>query len=157
LDHDDATVRRQATEVLGSIPGIPPMRGVARMLRDPDAEVRMASYQVFLNRPYRGVAKVLRAVLESTDLESLGLSERKLLFSAYGAAAGPEDALELAALLAGRRSFGGRRGSSETRACAALALARIEAPSARSALTEARRSQDPVVRNAVRIALQEAG
>lgn len=155
LDHEDPTVRRQATEVLGSIPGVPPMRGVVRMLRDPAPEVRMASYEVLLNRPYRGVAKVLRAVLESTELEALGLSERKLLFSAYGAAAGPDDAPELAALLAGKRSFGGRPGSSETRACAALALARIDAHSARSALSEARRSEDPVVRNAVRVALQE--
>lgn len=154
LDHDDPLIRRQAVEVLGAIPGIPPMRGVARMLRDPESAVRMASYQVFLNRPYRGVTKGLRALMESMDLESLSIPERKLLFSAYGAAAGSEDAPELAELLEGKRSFGQPRPSSETRACAALALARIDHALARRALADARQNADPLVRNAVRIALQ---
>lgn len=124
------------------------------MLRDPDPEVRMASYQVFLNRPYRGIARILKSVVESVDLESRGLSERKLLFSAYGAAAGPEDVPELVDALEGKRAFG-QTLSSETRGCAALALARIGGPLAKVALSDARRSSDPLVRNAARIALQE--
>ena len=153
LGHDDAGIRKQTVDVLGSISGTPAIRGVARLLNDPHPDVRKAAYKVFLNRPYRSVARPLREIMVSTDLESLGLSERKLLFSAYGAAAGSEEVEELAQLLAGKRAFGSKP-SSETRACAVLALEKMDTPAAREALEAASRYPDPLVRSAANNALR---
>lgn len=153
LARDDTTSRRLGVQVLGSIGGTPAMREVLRMLDDPEANVRKAAYQAFLTRPYRGATKRFREVLESTDLDAVGLSERKLLFSAFGAVAGPEGVAELKPMLEGKRSFG-QRPSSETRACAALALEQIASRTARDALEAATESRDPLVRSAASSALR---
>jgi len=87
------------------------------------------------------------------DLEALGLSERKLLFSAYGAVVGSAAVPELQPILAGKRVFG-RKASSETRACAALALEYVDSRSAHDALEAATRDRDPLVRSAASSALQ---
>lgn len=153
LGHEDAGTRSAAVRVLTSISGTPAMREVARALEDENPGVRKAAYQAFLNRPYRSVAERLKKVLSSTDLEALDLSERKLLFAAFGAVAGPDGVSDLEPILAGRRVFGSKF-SSETRACAALGLEQIDSRDARSALQAATEYRDPLVRSAAASALR---
>ena len=50
-----------------------------------------------------------------------------------------------------------RKDDAETRACAALALGKIGTSAARDALRSARKSKEPLVRNAISRALKEIG
>lgn len=154
LQQEDPTARKLAVEVLANIGGAAAMRHLTKVLADPDSGVRSGAYRAFLNRPYRSAAQGFQKVMDVTDVEGLGLSERKLLFSAFGAVVGAEGTAELERILAGKRARG-RRPSSETRACAALALEQIDTRAARDALKAATRYGDPLVRSAAAAALRD--
>ena len=74
-------------------------------------------------------------------------------FEAYGATAGSSGTTHLAGVLRGKTGFVRRRPSSDTRACAAVALGKVSTPDARRVLEKALRERDPVVRNAAKRAL----
>ena len=96
-------------------------------------------------------------MLEDPELEDRDLSEKRALFEAFGVLAGPEGADSLSGVLRGKAGFGRPKPSSDTRACAAVALGKIGTPSARLALEKALRDKDPVVRNAASRALRREG
>jgi len=156
LSSDDPTTRQLAVRTLLAIGTPAAIRYVARTVDDRDAEVRTVTYQALTMRPYRGAQKALRDAIDSGNFESRDLSERKALFSAYGAVAGAAGVSTLQSILKGKRGVGGRP-SSETRACAAVALGVADSPSARSALRGAADDRDPVVRSAANAALRSEG
>jgi hypothetical protein len=124
------------------------------MLDDPHAEVRIGILQAFIGRPYAPALSRLEARIRNTNLEELDLSEKRVLFEAYGQMAGSAETSFLRDLLKGKGGLG-RRPSSDTRACAAVALGKISTAEARTALEKALRDRDPVVRTAAMWALQK--
>jgi HEAT repeat protein len=77
-------------------------------------------------------------------------------FEAYGAIAGAAALKSLSALLLPRGLLRMKE-SPETRACAAIGIAKIKTPEAREVLQRAADDKDVVVRNAVSRALREGG
>ncbi|HEV2147269.1 MAG TPA: hypothetical protein VGR37_07685, partial [Longimicrobiaceae bacterium] len=122
-------------------------------LDDADREVRIAAARALAALRYTPARGVLEAALGSRRLGEADLTERIAFFEAFGAVAGEEGVAVLDRVLNGK-SWLGRRGSSETRACAALGLARSGLPSARRSLAAASAETDPVVRSAVGRALR---
>jgi len=153
LRSDDVTTRRLVVDTLSSIGSPQAIRCIARAVDDPDSEVRTVAYRALALRPYRGAQKELLASIEAGGLESRDVAERKALFSAFGAVAGAGGVSTLEPILLGKGALG-RRASSETRACAAVALGMINTPTARFALDAATRDRDPVVRSAAGAALR---
>jgi HEAT repeat protein len=81
------------------------------------------------------------------------LTEKMAVFEAYGALCGEQGVAPLDALLHGKSLFG-RREDSELRACAAVALGRINTPQAQESLRRATNEKDVIVRNAANRALR---
>jgi HEAT repeat protein len=74
-------------------------------------------------------------------------------FEAYGALCGDAGVPLLDGMLNGK-GFLGRREDPEMRACAAMALGRIQSPQAQDALNRATADKEALVRNAVNRALR---
>jgi HEAT repeat protein len=124
------------------------------MLDDPHAEVRIAVLQALVGRPFQPALGRLEEMIQDKDLESRDLGEKRVLFEAFGVLAGPSGTARLKTLIRGRAGLGRRGPSSDTRACAAVALGMIGTPPAREALETALRDRDPVVRTAAARALR---
>ncbi|MDQ3427502.1 MAG: HEAT repeat domain-containing protein, partial [Gemmatimonadota bacterium] len=89
-------------------------------------------------------------------IKEMDLTEKMAFFEAYGAIAGPSGLNPMSGLLLSRGLLKLKQ-SSETRACAAIALGRIRTAEARQVLERAADDKDLVVRNAVSRALRESG
>ena len=88
-------------------------------------------------------------------LAGMDLTEKMAFFEAYGAIAGPSGLKPLGGLLLPKGLLRMKE-SSETRACAAIALGKIRTAEAREVLQRAADDKDLVVRNAVNRALRES-
>jgi hypothetical protein len=75
------------------------------------------------------------------------------MFEAFGALCGDDGVATLDAMLHGKSLFG-RREDPELRACAAVALGRLNSPRAQESQRRAAGEKDVVVRNAVNRALR---
>ncbi|HEX6104256.1 MAG TPA: HEAT repeat domain-containing protein, partial [Gemmatimonadales bacterium] len=89
-------------------------------------------------------------------VKEMDLTEKMAFFEAYGSIAGPAGLKPMSGLLLPRGLLK-LKGSSETRACAAIAIGRIRTAEAREVLRSAADDKDLVVRNAVSRALRESG
>ncbi|MBT8397633.1 MAG: HEAT repeat domain-containing protein, partial [Gemmatimonadetes bacterium] len=94
--------------------------------------------------------------IRSKGIRQADLSEQIAFFESYGLVQDPDGVKVLDRLLNGR-GFLGRKESGEIRACAALALGKMDSPEAAAALEKASEEQDPVVRSAVGRALRGEG
>jgi hypothetical protein len=151
--HTDLSIRAALVPVLASIRSAGAFRILTDMLDDPIVDVRIGILQALTNRPYQGALARLEEMIQSKDLEERDLSEKRALFEAYGLIAGPSGTTYLGGVLRGKAGFGRQRPSSDTRACAAVALGKVSTPDARRILEKALRERDPVVRNAAKRAL----
>ena len=88
------------------------------------------------------------------SVAGMDLTEKMAFFEAYGAIAGAAGLKPLSALLLPKGLLRMKE-SSETRACAAIAIGKIRTPEARELLQRAAEDKDLVVRNAVSRALRE--
>jgi HEAT repeat protein len=123
------------------------------MAEDSDRDVRIVVYRTFAARPFRGAFRALEHAITGSNVEEKGPREKRILFEAFGAVAGPEGIGVLGPLLRGKNPSGPRP-SSHTRACAAKALGIVGTPAAREALAGAANDRDPLVRSAVNSALR---
>jgi HEAT repeat protein len=153
LRHEDTAIRRLTVSALAAIGTPESLKLIVGAIGDADPEVRAAAFDALAQRPLRSATRSLAEALAAEDLESRDLSERRSLFSAYAAAAGPSGVALLEPVLMGRAGLA-RRPSSGTRACAALALGRINTPAARFALQAVSEDRDPLVRSAAGSALR---
>jgi hypothetical protein len=155
--HPDPNTRTAVVAALAAIRSSDAFRVLTPMLSDPKADVRIGVLQALINRPFQGAMPRLRKMLEDPELEDRDLTEKRVLFEAFGVLAGPSGTEPLSGVLRGKAVFGRRKPSSDTRACAALALGKIGTPQARNALEKSLRDKDPVVRNAATRALKGEG
>jgi hypothetical protein len=154
LGHSDATVRVAAVETLAAL-GTPGAIGLLeRALDDTDRAVRLAAVDAVAARGYKGALKRLEAVVQGRGPHDLERAEKRHFFEAYAAVAGSNALALLSEILESRGLFR-RRESSETRTCAAYAIARIRSEDARRALERATQDKELSVRNAATRALRE--
>jgi hypothetical protein len=153
LQDGDPALRVAAVQALGEIGSPSALQALERGLDDGERDVRVAAVRALSARTYRPVLAKLDAIVKGRAIRDTDLTEKMAVFEAYGALCGEEGVAPLDALLHGKNLFG-RREDSELRACAAVALGRINTPRAQESLRRAANEKDVVVRNAANKALR---
>jgi hypothetical protein len=153
-----ADMRLTAVSALSEIATPGALQLLEKMVDDPDREVRVATLRTIAARAYRPALARLEAAVKGKAAKERDLTEKMATFEAYGAIAGDAGVPLLDGLL-NSKGFLGRREDPETRACAAMALGRMNSAKARESLQKA--AADPkdeiVVRTAVNKALRGGG
>jgi hypothetical protein len=153
LQDGDPALRVAAVQALGEIGSPSALQALERGLDDSERDVRVAAVRALSARTYRPVLAKLDAIVKGRAIRDADLTEKMAVFEAYGALCGEDGVAPLDALLHGKSLFG-RREDSELRACAAVALGRINTPRAQESLRRAANEKDVVVRNAANRALR---
>lgn len=155
LAHNDPALRLAAVEALAAIGTAGAMGQVERALEDADRGVRLAAVSAVTARGWKGALKYLESVINSRgEREDLERAERRQVFEAYAAIAGPQSLETLGNILIPRGLFR-RKDSAETRTCAAYAVLKIRTPEARDLLERLVEDKELAVRNAAVRALRE--
>lgn len=154
LRHQDREVRLASLKALARIGSAGALQAMETALEDEDREVRILAVRSLGGRGYRNALKVIEACVVDGGLKEADLTERLAFFEAYADIAGASALEPLTRILIPGGMFR-RKHSSESRACAALALSRLRSPEARQVLQQAAADKDLVVRNAVNRALRE--
>ena len=153
LAEGDVPLRVAAVQALGDIGSPGALQSLERGLDDAERDVRVAAVRALSSRGYRPVLPKLDAIVRGKSLRDANLTEKMAVFEAYGGLCGDEGVAVLDAMLNGKSLFG-RREDSEFRACAAVALGRVNTPRAQEVLRRASSEKDVIVRNAVNRALR---
>ncbi|HLV25065.1 MAG TPA: HEAT repeat domain-containing protein [Gemmatimonadales bacterium] len=148
-------LRQAAAEALSAIGSAGALQSLERVLDDSARGVRLAACRAFSAHGYRAALPRLEALVRGKETRAADLTERMAIFEAYGSLCGAQGVEVLDSLLNGR-GFLGRRPDAEVRACAAVALGRINVAEARTALQAAAGDKEVVVRTAVQRALRGA-
>jgi HEAT repeat protein len=106
-------------------------------------------------RAYRAALPRVEKALKGKPLRETNLTEKMAFFEAYGSLAGDTGVEFLDSVLNGKGTFG-KREEPEFRACAAMALGRINTRRARESLEKSAGDKDAVVKNAVNRAMRGA-
>ena len=152
LGRADEKGRRTAVEALINIRNAAALDALQDTIDDEDREVRLTALRGLGALRYAPARQRLEKALDSKLVRDADLTEKMAFFEAFGAVATADNIDMLDRLLNGRKLFS--RTTPELRACAALALGKINAPAARTALEQAATDQQPIVRNAVLKALR---
>ncbi|HTC23909.1 MAG TPA: HEAT repeat domain-containing protein [Gemmatimonadales bacterium] len=155
VSHGDAAVRLATVQALEKIGTPGALTHIDRAIEDEDRAVRLAAVRVVGARGYKGALRRIEAVVMGKAVKELDLTEKMAFFEAYGAIAGAPALRTLSAILLPRGLLKLKQ-SSDTRACAAIAIGKIRTPEARDVLNQAADDKDLVVRNAVNRALRES-
>jgi hypothetical protein len=153
LAEGDTALRTVAVQALGEIGSPGALQSLERGLDDAERDVRVATIRALSARNYRPVLPKLDAMVKGRAVRDANLGEKMAVFEAYGGLCGDDGVANLDAMLNGKSLFG-RREDSELRACAAVALGRVNTPRAQEALRRAASEKDVIVRNAVNRALR---
>ncbi|MBW3554434.1 MAG: HEAT repeat domain-containing protein [Gemmatimonadetes bacterium] len=154
LEHAERDVRLAVVEALVAIRSTPALHALIDALDDSDRDVRIAAARSLGAIRFASARERLAERLDDRRLKGADLTEKMAFYEAYGAVGGSAAVEHLAEVL-NQKGFMGRRPPTEERACAALGLGQASTPDARTALEQARRDEDPVVRNAVLRALRQ--
>jgi HEAT repeat protein len=155
LAHRDPAVRLASVQALAQL-GTPAALGfLEKALEDADRAVRLGAVRIVGGRGYKGAQRRIEGIVLGKSVNEMDLTEKMAFFEAYGAIAGTAGLKPLSALLLPRGLLRMKE-SSETRACAAIALGKVRTPEAREVLQRAADDKDLVVRNAVSRALRES-
>ena len=152
LSDGDVALRTAAVQALGEIGSPGALQSLERGLDDAERDVRVATVRALSTRSYRPVLPKLDAIVKGKALREANLGEKMAVFEAYGGMCGDDGVAALDAMLNGKSLF--RREDAEVRACAAVALGRVNSPRAQDALRRAANEKDVIVRNAVNRALR---
>jgi len=153
LRHDSPEVRLAAVESAVSLRASTVAGTLEEVLDDPDRAVRIAAARALGTLRYRPAAPRIEEIVGGKKIRDRDVTEMIAFFESYGELAGDE-AVSLLDKFLNRKGFLGRREPDEVRACAALALGKVDSPAAREALEKARDQEEPVVRSAVNRALR---
>jgi hypothetical protein len=140
----------QALTEIGS-PGA--LQALERALEDGDRDVRIHAARTVMARSHRPALARLDTVVKGKAVRAADLTEKMVIFEAYGSMCGDSGVALLDALLNGKGLLRHRE-DSEMRACAAIALGRVGTEMAVAALRKAAVERDVIVRNAVARALR---
>jgi hypothetical protein len=141
-----------ALTLIGS-PGA--MQMLERALIDEDREVRIVAVRALGARNARAALPRIEAAIKGKELRESNLTEKMAFFEAYGLLCGDAGVPLLDGLL-NAKGFMGKKDDSEFRACAAMALGKINSAKAADSLNRAAGEKDVIVRNAVSRAIRGA-
>ncbi len=153
LADGDAEIRIACVTALTEIGSPSALQALERAVEDGERDVRIAAIRSLQSRSYRPVLARLEATVKGKSIREADLTEKMVVFEAYGTLCGDGGVAGLETMLNGKSLFG-RREDAELRACAAVALGRINSPAALESLRKASSEKDVVVRNAVNRALR---
>jgi hypothetical protein len=153
MGHPKASVRLASVQTLDKLGTPAALSLIDRAIDDSDKSVRIAAVRAAAMRGYKGALKRVELVVlgKSKDMD---LTEKMAFFEAYGAIAGANGLKTLSTILL-QRGLLKMKEPADTRACAAMALARIKTPESLDILKRAADDKELVVRNAVNRALRE--
>lgn len=152
----EADVRVAAVTALTEIGSPGAMQMLERALVDEDREVRIVAVRAIGARNARAALPRIEAAIKGKDLRESNLSEKMAFFEAYGLLSGDGGIALLDGILHAK-GFMGKRDDPEIRACAAMALGKINSPKSMEALNRAAGEKDVIVRNAVSRAIRGGG
>ena len=155
LERGDPSIRRVAVDALLTIRSGAALDAVQRALEDTDRDVRMTAVRGLGSLRYQPARARIEEALQGKIVREADLTEKLAFFEAYGLVATAEGVEMLDRMLNGKKLFS--RPSPELRACAAMALGKINTPAARAVLERAASESQPIVRNAVMNALRRDG
>jgi HEAT repeats len=155
VTHGDPAVRLASVQALTQLGTPAALALVDKAIEDSDRGVRLAAVRFVGSRGYKGALKRVESVVLGKSVKDMDLTEKMAFFEAYGTIAGAGALKPLSGMLLPRGLLKLKE-SSETRACAAIALGKVRTAEAREILTQVADDKDLVVRNAVNRALRES-
>jgi len=129
------------------------MQMLERAIVDEDREVRIAAVRALGARSSRSALPKIEAAIKGKDLRESNLTEKMAFFEAYGLLCGDAGITLLDGLL-NAKGFMGKKDDAEIRACAAMALGKINSQKGLESLNRAAGEKDIIVRNAVSRAIR---
>ncbi len=153
LPNADPELRLASVQALGEIGSPGALQALEPWVVQGDRDTRIAAVRALTVRNYRPVLGRVESVVKGRAIRDADLTEKVAFFEAYGALSGDSGVSHLDGILNGK-GFLGRREDPEVRACAAMALGRINSGAAQRSLQRAAAEKDVVVRNAVNKALR---
>ncbi|MFL5503553.1 MAG: HEAT repeat domain-containing protein [Gemmatimonadaceae bacterium] len=149
----EVDMRVAAVTALAEIGSPGAMQMLERAVVDPDREVRIVAVRTLGSRNARAALPRIEAAIKGKELRDSNLTEKMAFFEAYGLLSGDAGVALLDGLL-NSKGFMGKKDDSEIRACAAMALGKINSPKAADSLNRAAGEKDVIVRNAVSKAIR---
>jgi len=150
---DDVSLRQAAVQALTDIGSAGALQALEKSIDDSERDVRVAAARALGAKAYRGVFTRLEQAVKGKAIREADLTEKMAFFEAYGTMCGDGGITFLDGILNGKGMFG-KREDNELRACAAIALGRINTKKARETLERSASEKDVVVRNAVSRAMR---
>jgi hypothetical protein len=148
-------MRLAAVTALTEIGSPGAMQMLERALGDEDREVRIVAVRALGARNARAALPRIEAAIKGKDLRESNLTEKMAFFEAFGLLCGDGGVALLDGLL-NAKGFMGKKDDSEIRACAAMALGKVNTAKATDSLNRATGEKDVIVRNAVSRAIRGA-
>jgi HEAT repeat protein len=152
----EADMRVAAVTALTEIGSPGAMQMLERALIDDDREVRIVAVRALGAKNSRAALPRIEAAIKGKDLRDSNLTEKMAFFEAFGLLSGDAGITLLDGILHAK-GFMGKRDDSEFRACAAMALGKINSAKATDSLNRAAGEKDVIVRNAVSRAIRGGG
>jgi HEAT repeat protein len=149
----EADMRVAAVTALTEIGSAGAMQMLERALIDEDRDVRIVAVRALGARNSKAALPRIEAAIKGKELRESNLTEKMAFFEAYGILAGDAGVALLDPLL-NAKGFMGKKDDSEMRACAAVALGKINSQKAMDSLNRAAGEKDVIVRNAVSRAIR---
>lgn len=152
----ETNLRLAAVNALTEIGSTGAMQMLERAIADTDRDVRIGAVRAIGARSFRAALPRIEAAIKGKELREGNLTEKMAFFEAYGLLCGDAGVPLLDSLL-NAKGFMGKKDDSEMRACAAMALGKINSTKATDSLGRAANEKDVVVRNAVSRAIRGGG
>jgi hypothetical protein len=156
LTEQDVKRRQLAVQALTEIGSAGALQALERAIEDTDREVRITAVRALSAKAYRPVLPRLDAAVKGKGVRDADRTEKMAFFEAYGTLCGDGGVAYLDGILNGK-GFLGRREDPEMRACAAIALGRVNTAKSREVLQKSSDDKEIVVRTAVSKALRGPG
>lgn len=152
----EPAMRVAAVTALAEIGSPGAMQMLERALIDDDREVRIVAVRALGAKNSRAALPRIEAAIKGKDLRDGDLKEKMAFFEAFGLLSG-DGGIPLLDGILHAKGFMGKRDDSEFRACAAMALGKINSAKAVDSLNRAAGEKDVIVRNAVSRAIRGGG
>lgn len=123
-------------------------------LDDPERDIRISAIRALTARTHRPALAKVEALIKGKEARDADRTERIAIFELYGLLCGDGGVPLLDGILNAKGGWLSRKEDPELRACAAIALGRVNTAGSRAALERSAGEKDVIVRNAVSRALR---